>query len=582
MKLVLVLVLLIFSVMAAVGTFLVSSVTQYNIDEFKQQMESVFTQSFIQKMQEESRQEDGASQLYSIVGAYSAPLGISENRCFYILDGETGEYLYGSDSGPGENIDLTHNIINAMATGEAQMSIERLGDFFDVAIPIRTTSDNRGYIVGVLDDKTQLDSLTWNLIEIILRSLLVGFVAAVFLSLLLSKTITNPIEKLTLQAAGIAAGDFTRKPQIESNDEIGTLGTTFNNMAEKLEKTLEEVEGERNKLNTLFQHMADGVVAFDSDGKMIHVNPAAKKMLGKSLNAEMGYGDVFPNMHIQPSDVDTSTNAIEVDYSARNRILKILFAPLKTRDSDPGIIAVIHDITEERKLELARREFVANVSHELRTPLTNIKGYAETLHENPDIDPKTQKEFLGVVCSEADRMTNIVKDLLTLTRLDYDRMEMNMSKVDILSIATEIESSFKITAQKENITLQTSLPASLPLVYGDRDRIEQVLVNIVSNAVKYNRPGGSIDIGAKAVGDMVQIIVSDTGIGIPEKDLPRIFERFYRVDKARSRESGGTGMGLSIAKEIIEHHGGEIRFESTFQKGSCVTIELPQYKADKG
>lgn len=579
MKLVLVLVLLIVSVMAVVGTFLTNSVASYNIEEFREQMLRVFTQEFILTLEKSAGSEEPAAALREVLEAYSGSLGIDQYRAFYILDGETGSYLAGSDDSLAADLPLTGNILAAM-NGEVGQKVERLSPYFDVAIPVR--GDNGFFIVGVQDNKTELNDLSWQLLSILIRSMLFGLLVAVLLSFLLSKTITTPVERLTTQASSIAAGDFSRKAEIYSNDEIGILTQTFNEMAQVLETTINETERERNKLNTLFLHMADGVVAFDRSGHILHQNPAAEKMLGRPLDASQTYAEVFPNLHIDDSDLVESGRYIEIDYSANKRILKIFFAPFGG-DEDGGLIAVLHDITEQQKLEASRREFVANVSHELRTPLTNIRGYTETLIDaHGDIDEETEVRFLGVIHNEADRMTHIVKDLLTLSQLDYERMQMNSGEVSLRAIAQSAAEAMAMEASRQQVTLTCELPEDLPPVMGDRERIEQVVVNVISNAVKYNRPAGSVTLTGGVEGGKVFIRVKDTGIGVPEEDLPRVFERFYRVDKARSRERGGTGLGLAIAKEIIEYHGGNITFESVYGEGSVVTIALPAAESEGG
>ena len=244
-------------------------------------------------------------------------------------------------------------------------------------------------------------------------------------------------------------------------------------------------------------------------------------------------------------------------------------------------MAVLHDVTEQRKLDDSRREFVANVSHELRTPLTNVRGYAETLMSADDIDRDIQMRFLGVISSEADRMTRIVKDLLTLTRLDYNRMEMHMQRMDLRELGQKAAAAMEGQAKNQGLPLTCDLPEEMPAVTGDPERIQQVIINIITNAIKYNKPQGSIAITGGVEAGQVFLRVEDTGIGVPKADLERLFERFYRVDKARSRESGGTGLGLAIAKQIVETHGGRIGFDSEYGKGSIVTLYLPRAKEDE-
>ena len=573
-KLVLVLVLLIVSVMAVVGTFLINSVTSYHIREFQSQMSSVFTSEFILTLEQNAG--DGNA-VQGMIEAYSAPLGIDEYRCFYVLDGRTGAYLSGSDDDYGAQLQLTPNVLAAM-NGQVGQQTQTLGEYFDVAIPIRDGEGKVAFVVGVLDDKTELQELNWNLFTILIRAILFGLVVAIFLSFLLSKTITTPVEKLTDQAARIAAGDFTSSAQIQSEDEIGILSDTFDEMSAQLETTLRQVEEERNKLDTLFQHMADGMVAFDSDGMLLQFNAAAEEMLDRKLDESLRYTDVFPEVQVRQEDVALDGRSIEIDYAAGPRFLKIYFAPIRLGAEGKGLMAVLHDVTEQRKLDDSRREFVANVSHELRTPLTNVRGYAETLMSADDIDRDIQMRFLGVISSEADRMTRIVKDLLTLTRLDYNRMEMHMQRMDLRELGQKAAAAMEGQAKSQGLTLTCDLPAEMPAVTGDPERIQQVIINIITNAIKYNKPQGSIAITGGVEAGQVFLRVEDTGIGVPKADLERLFERFYRVDKARSRESGGTGLGLAIAKQIVETHGGRIGFDSEYGKGSIVTLYLPRAK----
>lgn len=575
-KLVLVLVLLIVSVMAVVATFLINSMTSYHIREFQSQMSSVFTSEFILTL-EQNAQDSGA--LQDMIEAYSAPLGIDEYRCFYVLDGKTGDYLSGSDDDYGARLVKTPNVLTAM-NGQVGQQTETLGEYFDVAIPIRDGGGSVSFVVGVLDDKSELQELNWNLFTILIQAMLFGLVVAICLSFLLSKTITDPVERLTDQAARIAAGDFESSAGIKSSDEIGILSDTFDEMSVQLSNTLRQVEEERNKLDTLFQHMADGMVAFDDQGQLLQFNPAAEGMLGRKLDESLCYADVFPEVQVRQEDMAKDGRSIEIDFAAGPRFLKIYFAPIRLGGDNKGLMAVLHDFTEQRKLDDSRREFVANVSHELRTPLTNVRGYAETLMSVDDIDRGTQLRFLGVISSEADRMTRIVKDLLTLTRLDYNRMEMHMEPMDLRELGQKAAQAMEGQAAGQGLTLDCRLPDSLPPVVGDAERIQQVIINIITNAIKYNKPRGAIHITGGTEGEKVFLRVEDTGIGVPKEDLKRLFERFYRVDKARSRESGGTGLGLAIAKQIVESHGGSIGFDSEYGKGSVVTLYLPRMKEE--
>ena len=570
MKLVLVLVILVISTMAVVGTFLINSISTQDTEDFISQMNDVFTPEFILTL-ERSLEGGAVTDVSQVIEAYSAQLGIDKNRMFFVLDGKSGAYLAGSDDSRGKSLRLSSNMLAAL-DGEVGQTIDRLSETFDIAVPLRNNNDEIVYIVGVSDNKAELEELNWNLLTILIRAIFFALVVAVLLSFLLSKTITTPVERLRDQATRIAAGDFGERAEVASTDEIGALTETFNEMAEALETTLREVDEERNKLDTLFKHMADGVVAFSSDGKLLHKNPAAEEMLGRELTGELSYADTS----FRHEDLSEDGKFMELDYIAGSRILKMYLAPIMVGEGTQGVMAVLHDITAQQKLDQSRREFVANVSHELRTPLTNIKGYTETLIDGGDaLDAETRKTFLDVVYNESDRMSRIVKDLLTLSRLDSSHMEMNMERMDIVGCARAAVQSMKLEAENQQITLSSDLPESLPEILGDKTRLEQVILNLVSNAVKYNRAGGSVTVSGGTVDKKVFIRVEDTGLGIPEEDIGRLFERFYRVDKARSRQRGGTGLGLAISKEIAEHHGGTITAESVYGKGSTFTLLLP-------
>lgn len=566
-KLVLILVLLIISVMAVVGTFLFNRVSVHYYNDFTEQMNSVFNTGMFTMLKEEAVGENGAARLKSALNAYSTALGINSERNFYILDGKTGKFLEGTSD---DELERTSAIIAALAgkTGQEQSTVK---PYMDRAVPIIVDGEVL-YIIYIKDTKQEIQRLTNSLFTIILQAMLVGLVIALFLSLLLSKNITIPIENLTAGAKRMSQGDFKEKLDVHSDDEIGILTETFNTMAQTLKETLETVESERNKLNALFQHMKDGVVAFSREGKIIQINPAASEMLRISGEEENEFEDIFFDTEISFDDVINveKEKSLSIEFPIAGRTLRAFFASF---DSDEGgALAVIHDITEQFKLETSRREFVANVSHELRTPLTNVKSYAETLLDMCEPDDEMKKQFYGVIINETDRMTRIVKDLLILSRLDYAKMDWKLSKFSLKESVENVVRAMEIDAKNHKHELTLTVPETLPEMNGDKGRIEQVFVNIISNAIKYTPDGGKIAVEVKNDGEKVEISVADTGLGIPKEDLGRIFDRFYRVDKARSRERGGTGLGLAITKEIVEYHGGTIRVESELSVGTTVYI----------
>ena len=573
MKLVLILVLMIISVMAVVGTFLINSVSTFYLDSFYEQMQSVFTTDTILSM-EEAAAENGADGLITIVDAHRSRLGIDDYRNYYILDGQ-GRFLDGSN--PNITLTRTSNIISAMA-GEAGMRSSVSDSMMDVAVPVDMDgNDVVDYIVYIADDKQEISDLSWRFFQIVMQAMMFGLLAAILLSFLLSKTITTPIERITEGAKSIAERKFDQDLGVQSSDEIGELTRSFNYMARRLKSTVGEVQGERDKLNTLFLHMTDGVAAFTTEGKLIHMNPATENLLGVRMEDGLSFDEMFADLDMPNSDETAMRTFLTSEITRFGRVLSVTLAPYGALDGEGGVIAVIHDITEQRRLDDARREFVANVSHELRTPLTNIRSYTETLLDAAgDIPLDTEKQFLGVISSESERMARIVTDLLTLSKLDYGRMELRMTRFSLADMLRNVANAMKLTAQDSGHELQVDTPDDLPAIVGDRERIEQVVVNILSNAVKYTPAGGHIRLAACTVpNNRVRITVEDDGVGIPASDVPRLFERFYRVDKARSRAAGGTGLGLAIAKEIVEQHEGKIALASEYGKGTTVTITLP-------
>lgn len=575
MKLVLIMLLLITSLMAVVGAFLMTSVTNFYIDDFYSQMAAAFGESnadFVNSLRAEARQDDGVTQLQSMLEAYSGMLGIdSRNRNYYILDGTTGEFLAGSDEPGGANLEQTANLLTAR-NGSVGDESDIAANYMDVAIPI--SGGENSYIIYIRDNRNTVSSLNGELLLIILQALLIGLLISVLLSFLLSKTMINPIEKLTEGAERVASGDFSEKLEVDSTDEIGILTTTFNDMASVLHSTLEAVENERNKLDTLFLHMTDGVVAYDGSGTLIHCNPAASELLGRSAD-ECVYAELFEPlcpfekvMSMQRSD------SASAELTVGERTVELYFAPFSDEERG-GVLVVLHDVTQQRKAEDRRREFVANVSHELRTPLTNVRSYAETIRDAGDELPRElENNFLDIVINESDRMTHIVQDLLTLSRLDSGRSEMSMARFDFGAAIDSVLRSIELEARRHGHEL-THDYHDLPMIMGDRGRIEQVMLNVLGNAVKYTPDGGHIRVTAGTKGEKVWMEVADDGIGIPKADRSRIFERFYRVDKARSRESGGTGLGLSIATEIVQRHHGTLSLVDREGPGTTVRLELP-------
>ena len=574
MKLVMIMVLLILSLMTVVGAFLVNSVTAFYLEDFYTQVSEVFQdRSLLHDLTTEGEEEEesGAEMMADVLQAYAGELGVDgRNRKLYILD-SNGVCLVRPD-GEQENLVYTPNLSHALSTGEVGDESNLAVDYMDVAIPVQRGGDS--YIIYILDNKTTANSLTNQMFLLIIEALAFGLIISILLSFLLSKTMVTPIQRLTEGAMRVAKGDFSHKIEVASRDEIGVLTDTFNDMAGQLQDTLRQVENERNKLDTLFLHMTDGVVAFSRKGQVIHSNPAAAQMLHQPIGGDTTYEGLFGD--VAPLDqVLDAPDHLEGERRVRDNFLQLLMAPFDRGREGGGALVLIHDITEQRKNQEMQREFVANVSHELRTPLTNIRSYAETLNENAgDIPPAMEKKFLGVILNESDRMTHIVQDLLTLSRFDSGRDDLKLTRFSFSAVVQDLYNAVYMEAQRHGHTLTLEMEDGLPEIVADRERVVQVMMNVVSNSIKYTPDGGHIAIRAGRREDRVWMVVDDDGIGIPEEDRPRIFERFYRVDKARSRQSGGTGLGLSIAKEIVDRHQGLLTLQDKEGPGLAVRLEL--------
>lgn len=577
MKLVIILILLIVSVMAIMGTFLVNSVGSYYLNDFETQIENVMTENNYEtyrSLEQAAQETDAPERIMEILSAFVGRLGIDSYRTYAVLDGN-GTFLTGDNGALASELTRTPNILTAIG-GEVGAANTTIDSYMDYAIPLGKDDDGEPkYIVYFFDDKRETRDLSWNFFGIVVKAMTFGLLVAVLLSFLLSKTITTPIENIRTRAQMVAAGDFSHRLDIQSNDEIGELTATFNHMADRLHDTLEEIQGERDKLGTIFLHMTDGVTAFNAEGKLIHMNPTAENLLGATFQEDAHFNDVFEGIDAPTPIAAGEQGFVQMELERTGRTLSVLFAPYG--ENERGIIAVIHDITEQRKLDEARREFIANVSHELRTPLTNVKSYTETLIDAAgELPTDTEVKFLSVIAGETDRMTRIVKDLLTLSKLDCGKMDLHFHRFSMQHMVESVYNAMVLEAGNNGLELTLNIQGKMPDMNGDRERLEQVVINILSNAVKYTPSGGHIVLSAARRDEgHVMIRVKDDGMGIPKDDIPRLFERFYRVDKARSRAKGGSGLGLAIAKEMVEAHRGTIYLESQLDEGTTVTVVLP-------
>ena len=421
----------------------------------------------------------------------------------------------------------------------------------------------------------QINQLTGETKIMLIVSCVVFLIIDIAISIYLSKFVIYPINKLIKASNKISEEDI-KKGKRSKKDTLGLMTT-------ELKDKLSEVSTQKNQIETILLHMTDGIIAFNRQGEIILINPAAKKLL--SIGPEdNNFEDIFKkfNLNINMEKIIYLENwtSTEQRIPVEDKYAKVIFAPFKNENERPdGVIAVIQDITEHVKLDNMQKELVADVSHELKTPITSIMGYADTLLEG-EYDKETQDKFLNVIATEARRMAKLVTDLLTLSRYDNNKKITQKETFDLGDLVKKCQDKLAIEAKKKNHNVNCFVTADVPPVYADKYDIERVVLNILSNSIKYTKEGGEIKIYVGFVYNDAYIKVFDNGIGIPEEDLSRIFERFYRVDKARTREMGGTGLGLSIAKEILDKNGGSIDIKSVVGQGTEVVIKIPT-KQDK-
>ena len=417
-----------------------------------------------------------------------------------------------------------------------------------------------------------------------------AFLIAVGLSIWLARSLTKPLSDMATAARQLAAGDHSVRIQTRSRDEVGLLANTLNHMTDELRSKIEELSEDRAQLLAMLTSMVEGVMVLDYKGRILQVNPALERMFGVTRAETRGrqFAEVFghPELNALVSTVLATRTGQEdeIILTPSGRCLDVEASVAGgEQDNEACAVLVFHDITELRRLENIRKDFVANVSHELRTPLTSIKGYVEALLDGGKDDPATSVRFLDIILKQSDRLNLILEDLLQLSKIESGQVQFKQEPLHLGSVVERTIAMIKPLADKKQHRLSAQIAPNLPLITGDEERLVQVLANLLDNAIKYTPEGGQITVAARrmplAQADVrrnsVELTVTDTGIGIPEQDRPRVFERFYRVDKARSRELGGTGLGLAIVRHIVEGHGGQIWVEGNMPTGSRFVVRLP-------
>ncbi|EAC3456206.1 cell wall metabolism sensor histidine kinase WalK [Listeria monocytogenes] len=442
---------------------------------------------------------------------------------------------------------------------------------------------NKGQVIGAIYLVADIESVykqVDDITNIFITGTLIAMIITAVLGILLSRTITKPIVEMKRQAYAMARGNYSRKVKVYGVDEIGELADSFNTLTKRVQEAQAMTEGERRKLSSVLAYMTDGVIATDRRGKVILINTPAEKMLrvkhesanGRSIIDVLDIGDTY-----QFEDLMEVDGSLTMDRSTLDKpyVLRANFSVIQRETGfNNGVIAVLHDITDQEKVDQERRDFVSNVSHELRTPLTSMHSYLEALSDGEWEDKEIAPRFLEVTQNETERMIRLVNDLLKLSRMDGGREQLEKSFVNFTDFFNHIIDRFEMM-KKETIMFKRHIPREPVIIEIDEDKVMQVLDNIISNANKYSPDGGRISFYLKKFEDEIEVSIADEGLGVPDEDLANVFDRFFRVDKARSREMGGTGLGLAIAREVIEAHGGRIWAERNKNKGTIIKFTLP-------
>ncbi|MBQ2094823.1 MAG: HAMP domain-containing protein, partial [Firmicutes bacterium] len=510
--------MLFFVVMSLVSVFLVNRIEQYQLSSLKENIAKTISESNLPSYlgaydSLSSYGDDIQAVLDSSWSSFSEELSVVDGRMQIVAS--TNANLVGRSA--AEVFDASI-IASCLLTGESGESDSTLSGGIPVKnLCYRIEGEKAAGVIYVRADLSSINAFVSQSKGIFIRVILIALLATVVLGFALAGSITRPINDVTDTVLKMSAGDFSEGVTVKSDDEIGQLGEMFNLMREKLSATLSEITGEKNKLSTILEYMADGLVAIDLDGTVIHVNPAARQILGldpaapfpADYDALMGH--IADNISLSRIKGNCETDGAQDIFAYGSGIFAIHYDRFKDEDGeDIGIIILIQDITERQKLEDMQRDFVANVSHELKTPLTTIKSYTETLMDGALEDPETARSFLGIVDNEADRMNRLVKDLLQLSRLDHRQERMHFLEGNIVSLVRQCMVKVGMTAQQKGHRLNTLFDEKMNIrVLMDRDRMEQVILNVMSNAIKYTPDGGRIDVDIDSDGKEVQIIISD-------------------------------------------------------------------------
>lgn len=596
-KLAIVFMLMLLATIEVIGAYFTRQLEQNNIETFQNslQIPQIVTSQLASQLTSNKRESN--DHLNRIISDYNNDSTISELMVVDSKDIIRAVSNLNDKGRIGQRVN-NNDVKQVTSTGrQITKTLQENGNSYMIQITPLTSGNGSTNTVGAIYVRASMQSIFNDLRNTSFAFLVASLIAAIMgavLSLVISRAITQPIEDMQKQALSIADGDYSNQVKIYSNDEIGKLGKAFNTLSVRIERSQEESDSERRRLDSVLSHMTDGVLATDRHGNVSVVNQMALNFLNveendvinKPISEVLGLDEAPSDLISEQKELVTTVN----EGTRDEMILHVSFSLIKRITGFvSGSVCVLHDITEQQRNENSQRQFVSNVSHELRTPLTSLSAYIDTLNAGAWKDPDIAPKFLKVTQEETERMIRMINDLLSLSRMDRGVSKMEFELVNFNDFVAHILNRFDMIVKNEQkdagnkkYTIRRELGNQALWVEIDTDKMMQVVDNIVNNAIKYSPDGGVITVRLLQSQNRIILSISDQGLGIPRKDLDKIFERFYRVDKARSRAQGGTGLGLAIAKEIVEAHHGKIWADSSEGKGSTFYISLPYEPMSEG
>ncbi|WP_296111568.1 cell wall metabolism sensor histidine kinase WalK [uncultured Limosilactobacillus sp.] len=593
-KIALVFVLMLILTLEIVGALFVRQLEHENLTNFKQQIElpsyveNSLTQELIQTNTKTANRNINST-LQKVENNSITEIRVVDAKGIIRGTSNRDQSVVGQKA----NTKIVKNtLVNNRSHSETVYDSDSKTHYYVTTIPLMSGDTNN--VVGVVYIRASLESVysTVTSISLIyLSATVITIIIGLILSIIISREITRPIEEMWKQTLRIARGDFSGRVKVNGNDELGQLSAAINNLSIRVEESQESTDAERRRLDGVLAHMSDGVLATDRRGNVIIINNMALQLLGVDDEKEvigqsiLGVLDIRKNYSIRDLvENEQAQNEVVLDGLTDDTIISASFSPIQ-RESGfvSGLVCVLHDITDQVQEEEERKQFVSNVSHELRTPLTSVRSYVEALSDGAINDPELSPRFLKVVEDETERMIRMINDLLSLSRMDSGTTKLDLEYVNIGELFNYILNRFDMIIKNETAddsdqkkyTIDRHITNKSLWVEIDPDKFTQVIDNIMNNAVKYSPDGGVITARLTDTHNHVILSITDQGLGIPRKDLRHVFDRFFRVDKARSRKQGGTGLGLAISKEVINLLGGQIWVNSTEGKGSTFYIALP-------